>query len=335
MKTLELIDFIKNIFNQKKNISFQNLNLKVSNDDKDLIKIKNANFSNFGYSKNIFSGRVFDQKFKLKLKKNMTDISLKIPDIKLKAYFNLKNTTEKLITGNSKIQILNTNFKFDFIFSNKKFEILNTHFRNKDLSFNGKSIITFIPYFDSNSSIVIEDINLKLFKRIDFIKLLKSKNFIQKINSKNKIIFKSKRFSGYLIDEFSSSLNLAYGRLNYDKIIKISGSVFNCKGSTNFYDELPLLDFDCSISARSKKDFLNIFSIKQKNKGEVIDIKMRGNLNFINNKINLKNVFTESYRASIEDLNYFNKEFEKILFNQHFLDIFDIKKIKNFILEIS
>ena len=309
--------------------------MEVSNNDKNLINIKNVNFSNYGYSKNTFSGKIFDQKFKLKLKENMTDVLFKIPDIKLQAYFNLKNTTEKLIVGNSKIRILDTNLKFNFIYSNKKFEILNTHFRNKDLSFKGKSIITFVPYFESNSSIVIEDINLKILKGIDFIKLLKSKNIIKKINSKNKIIFKSKRFSGNLIDEFTSSFNLAYGRLNYEKIIKISGSLSKCKGSVNFYDELPLLDFDCSINARSKKEFLNIFTIKQKNKGDVVDLKIKGNLNFINNKINLKKVFSGSYRASTEDLKYFNKEFEKFFFKQHFLDIFDLKKIKNFILEIS
>ena len=335
LKTSESIDLIKNILNQKKNFSFQNLNLEVSNNDKNLINIKNVNFSNYGYSKNTFSGKIFDQKFKLKLKENMTDILFKIPDIKLQAYFNLKNTTEKLIAGNSKIRILDTNLKFNFIYSNKKFEILNTHFRNKDLSFKGKSIITFVPYFETNSSIVIEDINLKILKGIDFTKLLKSKNIIKKINSKNKIIFKSKRFSGDLIEELTSSFDLAYGRLNYEKIIKISGSLFKCKGSVNFYDEQPLLDFDCSINARSKKEFLNIFSIKQKNKGEVVDLKIKGNLNFVNNKINLKNVFSGSYRATIEDLNYFNKEFENFFFKQHFLDIFDLKKIKNFILEIS
>ena len=43
----------------------------------------------------------------------------------------------------------------------------------------------------------------------------------------------------------------------------------------------------------------------------------------------------KNYEASKEDLNYFKKTFETIIFNEDFLGIFDYKKIKEFILEIS
>ena len=65
-------------------------------------------------------------------------------------------------------------------------------------------------------------------------------------------------------------------------------------------------------------------------------LKTSGYLNILNNKINFINIFLDqNYKASKEDLNYFKKSFETIIFNQNFLNIFDIKKIKNFILEIS
>ena len=43
----------------------------------------------------------------------------------------------------------------------------------------------------------------------------------------------------------------------------------------------------------------------------------------------------KNYEASTEDLKYFKDSFENILFNESFLEIFNLKKIKEFILEIS
>ena len=50
----------------------------------------------------------------------------------------------------------------------------------------------------------------------------------------------------------------------------------------------------------------------------------------------IKNISTkDGYEASKEDLKYFKHAFEKILFDKNFLNIFDLKKIKEFIIEIS
>ena len=43
----------------------------------------------------------------------------------------------------------------------------------------------------------------------------------------------------------------------------------------------------------------------------------------------------ENYKASNEDLKYFKETFEKIFLDKEFLEIFDSKKIKKFIIEIS
>ena len=43
----------------------------------------------------------------------------------------------------------------------------------------------------------------------------------------------------------------------------------------------------------------------------------------------------ENYRSSKEDLEYFKSTFENILFNESLLEIFNLKKIKRFITEIS
>ena len=54
------------------------------------------------------------------------------------------------------------------------------------------------------------------------------------------------------------------------------------------------------------------------------------------NKINFDEIeMNSNYKATPEDLEYFKKTFEEILFDQNFIKIFNLEKIKKFILEIS
>tara|TARA_A100001015_G_scaffold45125_1_gene49719 strand:+ start:25 stop:537 length:513 start_codon:yes stop_codon:yes gene_type:complete len=167
-------------------------------------------------------------------------------------------------------------------------------------------------------------------------KLLESKDILNKITTKTEISFKSKKFNRNLIDKFNLKIDLAYGRMNYLKSFYISDSFFKCKGNLNFLDDYPLLFFDCSIFSEDKNKLLKEFSIKSKFKKDVFKINVTGNLNILNKKINLKNVLmNENYNASVEDLEYFMDVFENIVFNESFEEIFSLKKIKDFILEIS
>ena len=67
-----------------------------------------------------------------------------------------------------------------------------------------------------------------------------------------------------------------------------------------------------------------------------LNLTVKGNLNLLNNKINFEKVrLNENYDASKEDLLFFKKNFENILLDESFLDIFNKKKINKFILEIN
>ena len=43
----------------------------------------------------------------------------------------------------------------------------------------------------------------------------------------------------------------------------------------------------------------------------------------------------DNYKASKEDLKYFKSVFENIIFDDNFINIFSLSKLRNFILEIS
>ena len=325
------------IYNSKNRLIILNSNLQVKKSDSLLINIKNLHFSNHRYNKNIFTGELFKKKFKIIISDNFNKINFKLFKTGVKAEVNLNEIkNEYLKNGVFKSKFLNSNLKFNFKYDDKKIKIYNSFFRNKDLSFNNETIVIYKPFFSFNSIFKIEDIDINLFKDLNLNQILAQKEFIKNLNTRNKIDFKSKKFDKNLIDNLNLKINLSYGRLTYTKDIEISDSLFKCYGNINLLTEYPILYFDCKITSKDKKKFLKGFSIKNKNKNEIFNIKVEGNVNILNNKINFKNITAnQDYEASKEDLNYFKTSFERIFFNKNLFGIFDIKKIREFIIEIS
>ncbi len=328
-----LIDYI---YDLKNKVTFKNLNIKIKRNKEHLINLKKIHFSNHGYNKNKIKGEIFDKKFKILINDNQNKIKFKLPKTGITADINFDNTKEDKASGVFKLSLLNLKTKFNFNYDEKKLNIYNFYFRSKNLSFNSKSTITYLPFFFSTSIFQIEDINTKLLKSININKILDFRNFIQKLNIKNVISFKSKNFSRNLIDDLNLNINLSYGRLTFSKKVYISEDFLSCNGNINLLKEYPILHFDCSIISNNKKNFLKKFSVKYKEKDQSIELNVIGNINVLNNKINFKKItMNENYKASKEDLNYYKQSFESILFNKDFIGIFDLDNIKDFILEIS
>ena len=84
------------------------------------------------------------------------------------------------------------------------------------------------------------------------------------------------------------------------------------------------------------KKMLKKIGLRSNLKNKEISIKISGNLNLINQKINFDSIImNKKNRLNEEELKYYKTTFEIILFDKNFLKIFDLKKIKKFILEIS
>ena len=241
---------------------------------------------------------------------------------------------KKTKTGTFKSKILNTNLKFDFEYDNERIKIFNSYLRSKNLSFDNETLITFRPFFKIETNFELEEFNSEILKKINFVKLLEVKNTIKKINSKNTIIYKPKKFSKSFINDLNLKVDLANGKLNYEKDFLIEKNFFKCKGDLNLSEENPLLYFDCLAIIKDKKRLLKKFLINIKSSDEVSGFKVKGNLNIFNKIINFEQISLNEKKLPKEDLKYFKNSFENILFNKSFLEIFEIKKIKNFILEV-
>ena len=329
--------FAKQLFHQKNRLSFDNLNLKIIDEKIPVLILNNIKYTNFGYKENLIRGKIFGKNFKVELDNNNKNINFRLLKSGINVDINFdKNQKKNSKLGNFKTKILNTNFKSNFEYDGKSLTVFNSYFRSKNLSFKSDSKITLKPYFDINSKFIIEELNTSALKKLDATKLLKLKDFLRRINSRSEIFFKSQKMNNKFFNDLNLKVNLAYGRMNYSKSLSNTNSISQCKGSINFLEEYPLLFFNCYIKVKNKREFFKKFSIKLKDKNEKFELKFKGNLSFLNKKINFENILMDdNYKASKEDLKYFKETFENIIFDKNFIEIFDEKKIKEFIIEIS
>ena len=327
---------IKNIVTSKKKIFLKNLNIIIKENKKNIIKIKKINFMNYGYKKNVIDGEVFNKKFNINLNDNFTKIDFKLFETGISSTLiileKLKDTKFK---GVFKGKILKSNFKLNFVFDENIIQIDDFFFRDKQFSSNNKGKIEFKPYFKITSFSEIKNINTNLFKKLDIDNLIQSKVFFKRINSQNKIIFKKKRFNRNLIDNFDMQLNLAYGRLNIAKKIQISGSNLSCKSNVNLLLEFPIVYFECLLNSPDRKKLLKKIKVNLKTKNEPLKIFINGNINILNKKVNFDKIKVDNNSILSEDLKYYKLNFENILFDEDFKNIFNLSKIRKFILEVS
>ncbi len=325
------------LINQKKKLFLDNLELKIINGNENLIKLKNVKFLNYGYNKNKVTGELFGKKFLTKVTNDFDKVIFKLINTGVSVELNLdERKNNDLISGIVKSKILNSNLKIEFNYKNKELSIYNLSFRNNNLYFNNKSKIIFDPFLNIKSNFKIREINTEILKKLEIEKFLMSKNIIKKINGNYEINFNSKKFSRDFIDKFHLKIDLAHGKINYIKKTLFSDNIFDCNGTINLLEENPLLYFDCFFNSNDKQKLLKIFSLKKKSKDEKLKLIVNGNLNILNQKVNFEKILiNENYDASKEDLKFFKNTFENILFRQSFSQIFNLKKIKEYILEVS
>ncbi len=326
----------KLFINHKNKLNFKDLIIKISSNDKFIIDIKKINFSNYGYKKNKLRGEIFKRKFKINITEDLNKISFKLLKTGIFGEIVFLSTSNSPKMGKFKAQILNSNIKFDFSFDGKTYIVENYFFRNKNLSYESSGKITLDPFLNINLKSIIKEINRDLFKKINIENLLENKDLLKRLNLNQEIDFISKRFSRSLIKMLNINLNIAYGRLVSKKIIYFDEGEILCNSEINLLEDSPILIFNCLIETEDKKKFLKNFLYDYKKKDESLNLKINGNLNLKQKKINFLNIqLNNSYKSKEEDLKFFKKSFESILLDKNFLDIFNIKKISKFIKEVS
>jgi len=332
----KIIPLTKYLLNLEKKISIKNLSLKIKDKNRPVIHFEEINFSNYGYKKNKINGLVFNKKFGIDFENEFNKFNLKIPDIGVSSNINTFKDDNSELAGSLQGKILKLNLKLDFLFNQGNIKINNFLLRDKKLSLDSDGYFDFKPYFKINLKSQIKDIDLNLLKNFDLNIFLNQKDLLKRINSENIITFKSKKFSRDLISQLEIQTNLAYGRLTASKTFSINGNNFFCSNEVNLISDYPVLYFNCLLKSSDKKSLYKKLKIDLKTQNEPFNLKVIGNLNILNKKINLVKVeMNNNYNASQEDLEFFKNSFESILFDGNFNEIFRLSKIRKFIYEIN
>ena len=334
-KTKRLISYLNQL---KYKIDIKALNLNLKKDDNSLIGINNIEFSNYGYKKYHMRGEIFGKKFKALLKNDNKNLKFSILNTGIKANFKFdEKSFKESISGSSKISLLKSFLKFNFILTEKELRIINSNFRNKYLSFSLDTLVNFNPFFKINSNIDINDMDNSLVNKISLYQILENKQIIKKLNGKININYKSKKYFSNLIDSYSTNLNLMYGRLVFSNEILIADGIIECKGQSVLIDEYPRLNFICLFRFKDKNRLFKKFSISSnKYKNRALNIDIEGSFNLLNKKVFFKKITdNNNYLANNEDRQYFKEKFESLLFNDGFFQIFSKNKIKEFIVAIN
>ena len=330
-----LQNFLKDIIKLKKKILIDNLDVRINEKNTPIVKIDDLYFTNYGYKKNIISGKIFNKNFTLKLKNDFTKVHFDLINSGVSFVINLSNDSFDKVEGTFKAKVLRSNFKSNFNYEANLLNINNSFFRNRNLSFDSDGNVRFKPYFKINLNTDLKNINFNILKDLNYQKIVKNKKLIKKLNIENNLSYRSARFKNDIIDDFKLKYVLAHGQLSFLKKISISSSVLNCNGNLNIIDEFPKLYFNCLLISKNKANLLRKFNIKYENKNEKLNIKFNGSLNFYNKKINFKLIeMNKNYKASKEDLKYFKENFENLVLNENFFEIFNLLNIKKFLEEI-
>ncbi len=331
-------EFTKDLLSLKKKIFIKNLILKIQDDKINLVNLKNVNFKNYGIKRNKIIGELFGRKFKIEFSDDYKKINFKLLDTGILAEVDFEDNKKKeslIKKGTLKSKLLSSNLKLDFIYDEYSIKINELFFRDKQLSFDGNGNLKIKPFFEIILNSNIKNIKLNMFSNFNLSKILAMKDFIKKFNSRMNIKYESRKFSNNLINDISLKTKLEIGRLSVSKISSIINSNATCKGEVNLLEDFPILNFNCSFISPDKKKFLKKLDINYKTKNESLDINLRGNLNFLKNKVNFDYLKINNNEASAEDLKFYKNIFESTFLGKNFLNNLNKKKIKKFILETS
>ncbi len=337
LKFEKFLPFVQHFYQSEKKISFKDLDIDILNDQKNILRLNELDFANYGYKKNFFYGKIFQQKLKGEFNKNKGMIYFKLPDLGINIEVKLQDSIDKNnISGATKIKIIDDKIKFNFELDENFLKINDFFYRSKKLFVTGENLIKHNPFTEINNIFVIKEIDINILKKINIPKLIELKNLIKIIDSKNNIIFVTKKYNKKLISRLNLKLNLSYGRLNYSKKILLSGGEINCTGNTNLTMKYPKLSFNCKIFLSNLKNFYKNFSLKYESQLKNTDFFVNGKIDILKNKIKFSTIKNgSSVNFSEDELIYFKNITEKFLLKKNFLDIFDTKNIRKFILEAS
>jgi len=293
------------------------------------------------YSKVSLNGMFLNDKININFNNEIDDnepitkIELKMKEANF--YTKVSFLSSKKNIKNGKFLIKKDNNKISGIFDYKENQItiLKSNARNRFIDGKLTGNLILLPYFDFNLDLTLNSINFtKIYNY--FLSLDKEEQKkIFKVNNKinGKLNFSTEKvYSKHnLVKSFESRIKFYNGNTKIEQFLinlgklgaaDILGKIDNNEDSVNF-------KFESNVFIDNKKKFLSKFGIYNKE-------KISSNL-FVQGNFDLENIRTSFYEISgqekfnTEDINFIESEFNDLMLENDFEDLFNFQKFKVFL----
>jgi len=271
-------------------------------------------------------------------KEPSADLIIKMRKLNFLSKINFSLIKSKKTTGNFLIKKNKNKIAGIFRYENDELIINKSNLRNSFIEGKLEGKITLIPFFDFNIELNLNSINFtKLYNH--FLSLDKNQQKkLFKINRKingNLTLSADKIYSKHnLIKSFESRLKFYNGNLNIEQFLinlgklgaaDVIGKINNDKKFTN-------LKFESNIFVDNKKKFISKFGIYDVKK-LFSNAFVSGNFDLDNAKLSIYEI-SDDKKLNINDVNYIESEFNDIMLENDFLNLFNFVKFKFFLKSI-
>ena len=327
---------------KSKPIEFSKSKFTLKNNDKKIFSISDMNlvYRSSEISDEVkLNGKFFNDNISINFQnKKKSKTPAKILLIKLdRLGFNLRLNSfvnsDDYSKGNFTLRYLNNRLASDYIFKNSNIQLIKANFNNSyfkgeiagnieldpflyfDLSadikrFNFKKILNFINNLSAHEQVQLFNINKIINGKLllDINKIYSSSKLIQ--SAETELEFRNK-------DIIINKLLLDLGRIGASDV---NGKIVNDPKYIKLY-------FDQNIYLDNNKIFFNRFNLKNVN--NVNNVNINGEINLSKFLLKLNSIRLKE-KINSEDLNFVEKTFNEILFEEHFNSLFNYTRLKEF-----
>ena len=266
-----------------------------------------------------------------------TDLILKMSNLNFltKTNFSSFKKEKNKINGNFLIKKDKNKIVGIFDYKDRKFTIKKSSIKNTFMDGKIKGQIILLPFFDFNLDLNLNSINFtRLYNYFLSLDKKKQKNLF-KVNNKinGKLNFSSDKVhsKNNLVKSFESRLKFYNGSLRIEQFLLNLGKLgaADILGSINSDKKFSNFKFESNVFVDNEKKFLSKFGIYNK-KSIPSNLFMSGNFDFENIRVSFYEI-SDDKKFNNEDINYIESEFNDLMLDSDYDDLFNFKKLKTFL----
>ena len=270
-------------------------------------------------------------------KKISTELILKMKNLNFFTKVNLMNSkkAKDIIDGNFSVKKGKNKIVGIFDYKDKEFIIKKSNIRNTliDGKLEGKIIL--MPFFIFNLDLSLNSINFtRLYNHFLSLNEKEQKDLFKinnKINGKLNLSTEKVYSKNNLIKSFESRLNFYNGETKIEQLLLNLGKLgaADILGNINNDKKLSNFKFESNIFVDNQKKFLSKFGIYNK---ESINSNffISGNFDIENIKVSFYEI-SDDKKFNIEDINFIESEFNDLMLEEGFKNMFNFQKLKTFL----